>query len=156
MSQISDRFSRMRGLIVSCQPVPDGPLDTVEAIVAFALAAQAAGALGLRIEGARNVAAVVKASRLPVIGLVKRDLADSAVRITPFVDDVAALVEAGAAIVAVDATDRALLDDIWESNNLLRHYLGTPDNPELIVYRILPSRVRYMREWALDYFEVPL
>ena len=39
---------------------------------------------------------------------------------------------------------------------LLRHYLGTPDNPELVVYRIVPSRVRYMREWALDYHEVAL
>lgn len=53
-------------------------------------------------------------------------------------------------------TDRALLDEIWRENNLLRHYLGTPDNPELIVYRIVPGRVRYMREWALEYHEVPL
>ena len=99
--------SRLRGkLVVSCQPVPDGPLDTVEAIVAYALAAEAAGAAGLRIEGARNVAAVAAASTLPVIGLIKRDLADSAVRITPFLEDVEALLDAGAAVVAVDATDR--------------------------------------------------
>lgn len=52
--------------------------------------------------------------------------------------------------------DRALLDEIWQTNPLLRHYLGTPDNPELIVYRIVPARVRYMREWALDYHEVEL
>lgn len=52
--------------------------------------------------------------------------------------------------------DRALLDEIWQTNPLLRHYLGTPDNPELIVYRIVPGRVRYMREWALDYHEVAL
>ena len=38
----------------------------------------------------------------------------------------------------------------------LRQYVGKPDNPELIVYRIRPTRVRYMREWALDYHEVPL
>jgi hypothetical protein len=25
----------------------------------------------------------------------------------------------------------------------------------LIVYRIMPNRVRYMKEWALEYFEVP-
>ena len=103
----AELLSRLRGrLVVSCQPVPDGPLDTVEAIVAYALAAQAAGAAGLRIEGARNVAAVVRACPLPVIGLIKRDLADSAVRITPFLEDVAALLDAGAAVVAVDATDR--------------------------------------------------
>ncbi len=42
----------------------------------------------------------------------------------------------------------------WE--RLLRAYLGTPDNPELIIYRIQPQRVQYMREWALHYHEVPL
>ncbi len=52
--------------------------------------------------------------------------------------------------------DAALLRAIWDSNNLLRHYLGTIDNPELVVYRIVPDRVRFMREWALDYQEVPL
>lgn len=53
-------------------------------------------------------------------------------------------------------TDRGLLREIWDANPLLRQYLGSLDNPELIVYRITPSRVRYMREWALEYFEVPL
>ena len=53
-------------------------------------------------------------------------------------------------------TDRALLDEIWQANPLLRHYLGTPDHPDLVVYRIRPSRVRFMREWALEYHEVPL
>ncbi|MEZ4703047.1 MAG: pyridoxamine 5'-phosphate oxidase family protein [Rhodothermales bacterium] len=57
--------------------------------------------------------------------------------------------------VAEVLTDRALLDAIWEANPLLRSYLGTPENPQLIVYRIRPERVRFMREWALDYHEVP-
>ena len=57
--------------------------------------------------------------------------------------------------VAEVVEDRALLDDIWASNPLLKHYLGTPDNPELIIYKINPNRVRYMREWALEYHEVP-
>lgn len=57
---------------------------------------------------------------------------------------------------ATPETDTALLAAIWEKNPLLRSYLGTPDNPELIVYRIDPNRVRYMREWALEYHEVPL
>ena len=58
--------------------------------------------------------------------------------------------------VAEILTDRAVLDEIWESNPLLRRYLGTPDNPELIIYRIRPERVRFMREWALDYHEVSI
>jgi len=53
-------------------------------------------------------------------------------------------------------TDRALLQEIWDAHPLLRHYLGSPDNPELIVYRILPERVRFMREWSLEYYDVPI
>jgi general stress protein 26 len=52
--------------------------------------------------------------------------------------------------------ERSLLEDIWNSNRLLQHYLGSIDNPSLIVYRINPNRVRYMLEWALQYYEVPL
>lgn len=46
------------------------------------------------------------ATDAPIIGLIKRDLDDSPVRITPFLDDVKALAEAGADIIAFDATDR--------------------------------------------------
>jgi general stress protein 26 len=53
-------------------------------------------------------------------------------------------------------TDRGLLQEIWDANPLLRQYLGTVDNPQLIVYRVRPTQVRFMREWALDYHEVPL
>jgi general stress protein 26 len=52
--------------------------------------------------------------------------------------------------------DAPTLKAIWDSNPLLRKYLGTVDNPELIIYRICPARVRFMREWALQYIEVPL
>jgi uncharacterized pyridoxamine 5'-phosphate oxidase family protein len=52
--------------------------------------------------------------------------------------------------------DRKLLQEIWDANPLLRQYLGTPDNPELIIYRITPAQVRFMREWALEYYDVPL
>jgi general stress protein 26 len=48
------------------------------------------------------------------------------------------------------------LQAIWDSNPLMRSFLGSIDNPELIVYRIEPGRVRFMREWALEYHEVPL
>lgn len=50
--------------------------------------------------------------------------------------------------------DRAILQEIWDANPLLRQYLGSIDNPMLIVYQIRPTRVRYMREWALEYHEV--
>jgi general stress protein 26 len=56
--------------------------------------------------------------------------------------------------IAEVLTDAAQLADIWATNPLLRAYLGTPENPDLIIYRIKANRVRYMREWALEYFEV--
>lgn len=52
-------------------------------------------------------------------------------------------------------TDRPLLQEIWDANPLLRQYLGSIDNPALLVYRVAPGRVRYMKEWALEYHEVP-
>ena len=57
--------------------------------------------------------------------------------------------------VAEVVTDRGLLQEIWDANPLLRQYLGRVDNPELIVYLVRPTRVRFMKEWALDYHEVP-
>jgi len=58
--------------------------------------------------------------------------------------------------VADIVTDRKVLQEIWDANPLLRQYLGDINNPQLIVYRIRPARVRFMREWALEYYEVPV
>ena len=95
----------LRGkLIVSCQPVPGGPLDRPDIVVGFALAALASGGAGLRIEGIANVAAVRAATPAPIIGLVKRDFPNSPVRISALVEDIDALSAAGADIIAFDAT----------------------------------------------------
>lgn len=58
--------------------------------------------------------------------------------------------------VAEVVTDRDLLRQIWDANPLLQQYLGDIDNPEFLLYRIVPNRVRYMREWALNYHEIPV
>ena len=57
--------------------------------------------------------------------------------------------------VAEVVTDRVLLQAIWDTNPLLRQYLGSLDNPELIIYRVQPRQVRYMQEWSLHYTDVP-
>src|SRR5438105_12747241 len=56
--------------------------------------------------------------------------------------------------IAEIVTDRPLLEQIWQDNPLMRQFLGTLDNPQLIVYRIRPTQVRYMQEWAIEYHEV--
>jgi general stress protein 26 len=52
--------------------------------------------------------------------------------------------------------DPELLEVIWQNNPLLRRYLGQIDNPALLIYQIRPTRVRFMREWAMEYHEIPL
>lgn len=105
---MTDSLARLRnGLVVSCQPVPDGPMDRPEIVAAMAAAAMAGGAAGIRIEGLANLRAARAVTDAPIIGLIKRDLSDSPVRITPFTQDVRDLATAGANVIAIDATDRA-------------------------------------------------
>ncbi|RLQ85305.1 N-acetylmannosamine-6-phosphate 2-epimerase [Notoacmeibacter ruber] len=94
-------------LVVSVQPIPDGPMDRDEIVVAMARAAIEGGAAGLRIEGIERVRQVRTAlPGVPIIGLVKRDMEETAVRITPIPEDVDGLIRAGADIIAIDGTDR--------------------------------------------------
>lgn len=58
--------------------------------------------------------------------------------------------------IAELVVDRETRQSIWDSNPLLRAYLKAVDNPEFMLYRVVPQRVRYMREWALEYYEAPL
>lgn len=106
IAKMDAQIGRQGGLVVSCQPVPDSPLDKPDIVAAMALAAQQAGAVAVRIEGINNLRAVRQAVTLPIIGIIKRDLTDSPVRITPYAEDVDALAQAGADIIAIDGTDR--------------------------------------------------
>lgn len=100
------------GFVSSCQPVDGSPMDTPSIVAAMALASELGGAAGLRIEGIDNLKEVVKVVSIPVIGIVKRDLTESPVRITPFLTDVADLSDAGATIIAFDGTGRVRPNDI--------------------------------------------
>lgn len=103
----SDILAQLRcGFVSSCQPVEGGAMDTPNIIVAMAKASEAGGAVALRIEGVENVQHVVQAVSIPVIGIVKRDLPDFPIRITPYSADVICLSDAGASIIAFDGTYR--------------------------------------------------
>ncbi|EAZ2929413.1 N-acetylmannosamine-6-phosphate 2-epimerase [Salmonella enterica] len=98
------------GLIVSCQPVPGSPMDKPEIVAAMTQAS--AGAVAVRVEGIENLQAVRPHLFVPVIGIIKRDLTESPVRITPYLQDVDALAQAGADIIAFDASFRSRPVDI--------------------------------------------
>lgn len=58
--------------------------------------------------------------------------------------------------VAETIEEMSVKQEIWDANPLLRAYLKSVDNPEFILYRVDAAHVRYMREWALEYYDVPL
>jgi N-acylglucosamine-6-phosphate 2-epimerase len=110
------------GLVVSCQPVDGGPLDDDAVVARMARAAVAGGAVALRIEGAARLDAVRQVVQVPLVGIVKRDLADSPVRITPWLQDVRDLVAAGADVVAVDTTTRSRPVPVAELLEAIQHH----------------------------------
>jgi N-acylglucosamine-6-phosphate 2-epimerase len=104
---VTDALERMRGgLVVSVQAAPGSPLAAPEHLAAIARAVEAGGAVGIRTEGVAAVRAITEAVSVPVIGLVKRQTAGTDVYITPDIADAIAVAEAGADLVAVDATER--------------------------------------------------
>ena len=95
-------------LIVSCQLHPEDPQWQDGCITAMAKAVIWGGAQGLRLEGVENIQAVRAITELPIIGLVKLHRQDTEVFMTPNLQCVKAVIEAGAEIVAVDGTDRVI------------------------------------------------
>jgi N-acylglucosamine-6-phosphate 2-epimerase len=101
IDQISGR------LIVSCQAGAGHPLRDTQTIVRLARSAELGGAAAIRcggVGGVEDVAAVVRAVDVPVIGLTKDG--EQGVYITPTVAAAHAVIRAGAHIVATDATTR--------------------------------------------------
>jgi len=86
--------------------VRGGPLDGSHLVSALALATLEGGAVGLRLEGTRDVRATRALTQTPLIGLVKREEPGTEVYITPRLEDVLELLELGVDIVAFDATAR--------------------------------------------------
>ncbi|WP_369200817.1 N-acetylmannosamine-6-phosphate 2-epimerase [Streptomyces sp. PU-14G] len=91
-------------LIVSCQAPPGDPMRETGTLVRLARSAAAGGAAGIRVNEPEVVAAVTAAVQLPVIGLWKDG--DTGVYITPTVRHALVVADAGAHVVAADATAR--------------------------------------------------
>ena len=58
--------------------------------------------------------------------------------------------------VAEVVDDPAVLQEVFGRNTLLRAYLDSIDDPQILLYRVRPTLVRFMYEWAADYQVVPL
>ncbi len=103
--EVKDFLEKVQNkLIVSCQALPDTPLDKPEIISAIAKSVELAGAVGLRANGVNDIRAIRQNSSLPIIGIQKTCRRD-AIYITPRYEHAVQLYEAGASIIALQATN---------------------------------------------------
>lgn len=115
------------GLIVSCQAPQGSPLRGRNLMAAMAEAAEAGGAAAIRAEGIEDIVTIRAAVRLPILGLIKAPSTQTSVVITPLLEHVSRLIEAGADMIAVDATIRTRADGSFGADFVARaQELGTP------------------------------
>ena len=98
--------SRSPGLIISCQAPADSPMHEPSVIAAMAAAAANQGAIAVRIESPAHVTAVRSRVSVPIIGLWKQQIAGFEVYITPQFHHAQTIAQAGANLIAIDATLR--------------------------------------------------
>jgi N-acylglucosamine-6-phosphate 2-epimerase len=94
-------------------------MGTTGTIVALAQCAEIGGAAGLRVDGAGNTAAVKAAVCLPIIA-INKVVANGAPLITPDLEVIPTLVDAGASVVAIELSRRAYPDDARYRDALTR------------------------------------
>lgn len=103
---MSEKISQIyKKLIVSCQALPNEPLHSSFIMGRMAKAAEEGGACGIRANSRDDIEEIKRNVDLPIIGIVKKEYADSPVYITPTMKEVDDLAAAGADIIAVDATE---------------------------------------------------
>ena len=102
-------------IVVSVQAMPSEPLYLEKCMAAMMKSVVSGGAGALRVAGERDVRNAKKLFHVPVIGLTKPNVIPKnwkeIVYITPTVKDVISLIEAGADIIAMDATQRKRPND---------------------------------------------
>lgn len=92
------------GLIVSAQALEGNPFRNSEALALMAEAAELGGASAIRANGAEDISAMRRRVSIPIIGIDKRKDSSGRTVITPDFEGAKRVFNAGANIVALDAT----------------------------------------------------
>ncbi|WP_278683536.1 N-acetylmannosamine-6-phosphate 2-epimerase [Paraclostridium bifermentans] len=114
-----------KGLIVSCQALPDEPLYSSFIMGKMALAAKEGGAIGIRANTVADIKAIKAEVNLPIIGIIKQDYDNMIPYITPTMKEIDALVEENIHVIALDAT-------INQSENFLKEVLNKYPNQKFM------------------------
>lgn len=93
-------------LIVSCQALSDEPLHSSFIMGRMAIAAKQGGAAAIRAQGVDDINEIKEVTKLPIIGIIKRNYDDSEIYITPTMKEVDELLKTDCEMIALDATKR--------------------------------------------------
>lgn len=134
-----------RGLVVSCQARDDHPLRKASAIPALALCAEAGGATAIRADSPEDVREIKQRVKIPVMGIHKMPLGER-YYITPGFEDARGLAEAGADLIALEATaeNRPSTQELVEFVRRVHTELG------LAVVADVSTFKEGMRAWESD------
>ncbi len=112
------------GLVVSCQALEDEPLHGPQFMERMAMAAKEGGAVGIRANGPRDIRAIRASLELPIIGINKRKQPGFDAFITPSMEDARLVHEAGADIIAIDATTQSRPVPLEQLIDFIKNDLG--------------------------------
>jgi len=123
-------------LVISCQALPHEPLFGSDHMAVMARAVKQGGADAIRANSPVDIRAIrAEVGDLPIIGLWKKDYEGYEMYITPTVEDAVAVYEAGADIVALDATDRPRPDGLTLEETIRRlNEKGIPVMADISTY----------------------
>lgn len=93
-----------KGLIVSCQALPEEPLHSPFIMSKMALAAKEGGAVAIRANGVEDIKAIKKEVDLPIIGIIKKNYPNIKPYITPTMKEIEELLAINVDVIALDAT----------------------------------------------------
>lgn len=110
---MNDIISELKGkLIVSCQALAGNPLRGSVFMAAMAQAAVQGGAAAIRANGVEDIKAIKEKVKVLIIGINKMSASETIPYITPNFERAKEIYDAGADIIALDATLRERPDGI--------------------------------------------